>query len=125
MYVDFYMFLRAILFYILKHVSATTTQYMPITEPVSPALSVTQPHSSIPVESVSPASHMTQPLHSVQNIPVVIGQKRRQNVAHEEVPPKKVKLNDLANTTIHLPSYSDYEYTYENVPAELFDEFLM
>jgi hypothetical protein len=55
----------------------------------------------------------------VQNIPVVIGQKRRQNVAREEVPPKKVKLNDLANTTIHLPLYSDYEYTYENVPAPL------
>lgn len=124
MYVDFYMFLRAILFYLLKHVSATTTQSMPITEPVSPALSVAQPHSSIPVESVSPASHMTQPLHSVQKIPVV-GQKRRQNMPHEEVPPKKVKFNDLANTTIHLPSYSDYEYTCENVPVELFDEFLM
>jgi hypothetical protein len=59
MYVEFYMFLRAMLFYLLKHVSATTTQCMPITEPVSPALSVTQPHSSIPVEYISPASHDT------------------------------------------------------------------
>ena len=59
MNVDFYMFLRAMLFYLLKHVSATTTQCMPITEPVSPALSVTQPHSNIPVEYISPASHDT------------------------------------------------------------------
>ena len=76
-----------------------STSYTPSTEPVSPTQFTAEP---------------------LQNIPVV-GQKRsiRENA---KIKNKKVKFNEENNKTLTIPANTDI-YHYENIPAELFEEF--